>query len=171
MGDRARHGAYARRVTDFVVGPGGTLPDVARSMDAHALLLGQLPLLVLAARFRATQIDRGGHLVAADVLDVGVLARGGRRLQSLDFAEPITPGWRTVLTIRPDALAVTDPDGELVYEGTLGPADVWVDPVRAAAGAGHGLPVVICTAAGPDDVLEAMASGRATWVRTDLDVH
>lgn len=140
-------------------------------MDAHALLLGKLPLLVLAASFRATQIDRGDHLVAADVLDAGVLTRGGRRLRRLDFAEPITPGWHTVLTLRPDALVVTDPDGELVYEGTLGPPDVWVAPVRAAAAAGRGLPVVICTAAGPDDVLEVMASGRATWVRTDLDVR
>ncbi|MEV6064902.1 hypothetical protein AB0L62_33295 [Nocardia asteroides] len=158
-------------MTDFVVGPSGTLPDAASSMDAHALLLGQLPLLVLAARFRASQIDHDGHLVAADALTSGVLARGGQRLTHLDFAGPITPGWRTVLTLRPDGLVVTDPDGELVYDGTLGPVDAWVTPVRTAAAGGHGMPVVICSAAGPNDVLEAMASGRATWVRTAVDVH
>ncbi|WP_280217555.1 hypothetical protein [Nocardia neocaledoniensis] len=158
-------------MTDYVVGPGGTLPDAASSIDAHALLLGDQALLVLAARYRATQIGRDGQLVAADALDAAVLARGGQRLTGLDFSDAITPGWRTVLSTHPDGLVVTDPDGTLVYDGTLGPADVWLAPARTAAAGGHGLPVVICSAASPEDVLEAMASGRAAWVRSDLDVR
>lgn len=158
-------------VTDYVVGPGGTAPEAASSMDAHALLINDLPLLVLAARYRATQIGVQGELLTADALDATVLDNGGRRLVDLDFAAPIAPGWRVELTAAPDRLIVTAPGGSIAYDGTLGPNAAWLAPVRAAAAGGHGLPVVICSAGSPDDVLEAMASGRSAWVRAAFGVH
>lgn len=97
-----------------MAGPGGTLPAETENIDAHALLLGSIPLLVLAARYRATTIGPAGELVAADALGSAVLARGGKRLADLSFVSAITPGWQAVLDTGSEQLRVTDPAGAAV---------------------------------------------------------
>lgn len=154
-----------------MVGPGGALPAAAEDINAHALLLGSTPLLVLAARYRATMSGPAGELVAADALASEVLARGGKRLTDLSFASSITPGWRAVLTTGSERLHVTDATGTAVYDGVLTAASAWLEPVRSAAIGRRGLPTVLCSAGDSDAVLDAMESGRAVWVRADIEVR
>ena len=155
-----------------MVGPGGTPPTDIDSIDAHAMVIGREPLLVLAARYRATQIGPLGELVAEDGVVAAARALGARPVESFVFAAgELTPGWHVRLTTVPGLLRVTAPDRSVVYDGTLAPGEVWLDPVRQDDNDGTGLPVVICSAGTADDALERIATGRAVWVRASLTVH
>lgn len=158
-------------MTDYVVGPDGTLPDEAHDIDAHTMLVGSTPLLVLAARYRAIAIGPAGELVADDEFVAGSLTRGAQPLTDLSFVDSAAAGWHAVLTAGTCQLRVTDPTDTPVYDGTLTPADAWLAPVRTAAASGHGLPIVLCSAGDPDAVLDAMAACRATWVRAHIDLR
>ncbi|MDO3651156.1 hypothetical protein [Nocardia mangyaensis] len=158
-------------MTDYVVGPGGTLPADTASIDAHAMLLGGLPLLVLATRFRVTQIGPYGELVAEDAAVTMACNQGARMVAGLDFSAPeLTAGWHVTLA-QTGQLIVTAPDGMTVYDGTLAAVDTWVAPVRQAATAGTGLPVAICSAGTGEDALERIATDRAAWVRATIELR
>lgn len=152
------------RMTDYVVGPGGTAPPEVTDIDMHAMILGAEPLLVLATRYALTHIGPYGQLISGDGISDRMRDLGAQPMTHLDFPGGPTPGWHAVRTTRPDHLLVTGPGGLTIYDGTLGSNDQWTQMARTVAAA-PGLVLIVVSAADQDGILDAISTGRATWLR------
>lgn len=157
-----------------MVGPGGAAPPEITDSTLFAAFLGE-PVLILAARFQASLVGRDGELLADDAFARILRHHGAHPLVALDLADPF-PGevdleWVTTLLPGEGLVRIVGPDSlGPIYDGTLDlDADDWYRELDA--GPDNGLVVIIGTAAGdPDAALEMIASGRASWIRTNVGV-
>ncbi|MFC8047963.1 hypothetical protein [Nocardia sp. NPDC057353] len=159
----------------FMVGPGGTAPPEITDSTLFAAFLGE-PVLILAVRFQASLLGRDGELHADDAFARALRHHGAHPLTTLDLADPF-PGevdleWGTTFLPEQGLVRIVGPDPlGPIYNGTLDlDADDWHRELDARPPE-RGLVVITGTAAGdPDAALEMIASGRASWIRTNAAV-
>lgn len=151
-----------------MVGPGGAPPPAIEEVSVFAFVLADEPVLIVIPHVIGSMISEDGALLAADAFESAVRAHGARPLLDLDFLGAPVPGWMTLFDPETTAVRITGPGlvGNL-FDGTLPTSAAWRQ--RVAENSHRGLVVITgSTAPTPDDALEMIDAGRASWIRTTL---